>query len=77
MLLSSEPLRHPGPYDFGKSALFARVYTSGRDKYMDRGFTSAPPTDIMLMQRKLAGVFMLAARLRARIDVGQLFAPYL
>ena len=32
MLLSSEPLRHPGPYDFGKSDLFARVYTSGRDK---------------------------------------------
>ncbi|MBK5914020.1 ABC1 kinase family protein [Rhodocyclus purpureus] len=77
MLLSSEPLRHPGPYDFGKSDLFARVYTSGRDKYMDRGFTSAPPTDIMLMQRKLAGVFMLAARLRARVDVAELFAPYL
>ncbi|MBK1678985.1 ABC1 kinase family protein [Rhodocyclus tenuis] len=77
MLLCSEPLRHVGPYDFGHSDLFGRAYTGGRDQYMNNGFASAPPADIMLLQRKLAGVFMLAARLRARIDIGRLFAPYL
>lgn len=77
MLLCSEPLRHAGPYDFGHSDLFGRAYTNGREQYMDNGFASAPPADILLLQRKLAGVFMLAARLRARIDIGRLFAPYL
>jgi predicted unusual protein kinase regulating ubiquinone biosynthesis (AarF/ABC1/UbiB family) len=77
MLLSSEPMRHVGPYDFGRSDLFGRVYDSGRDHYLDRGFASAPPVEIMLLQRKLAGVFLLAARLRARVDVGRLFAAYL
>ncbi|MBK5915041.1 ABC1 kinase family protein [Rhodocyclus purpureus] len=77
MLLSSEPMRHVGPYDFGNSDLFGRAYRSGRDQYVENGFASPPPTEMLLMQRKLAGVFMLASRLRARIDVGRLFAPYL
>lgn len=77
MLLCSEPMRHAGAYDFGHSDLFGRAYSGGRDQFMDQGFASAPPVDIMLLQRKLVGVFMLAARLRARIDIGRLFAPYL
>jgi hypothetical protein len=77
IMYSSEPLRHGGAYDFGQSDLFGRVYTRGRDQYLDNGFDSAPPADVMLLQRKLAGVFMLGVRLRARIDIGQLFAAYL
>ncbi len=77
MLLSSEPMRYPGVYDFGQSDLFGRAYRSGKDQYKDNGFASPPPADIMLMQRKLAGVFLLASRLRARIDIGALFAPHL
>jgi predicted unusual protein kinase regulating ubiquinone biosynthesis (AarF/ABC1/UbiB family) len=77
IMFSSEPMRHAGAYDFGQSDLFGRLYTRGRDQYMGDGFASVPPADIMLLQRKLAGVFMLGVRLRARIDIGKLFAAYL
>ncbi|MQY52215.1 AarF/ABC1/UbiB kinase family protein [Rhodocyclus tenuis] len=77
VLLSGEPLRTHGRYDFGNSDLFGRVYANGRDQYREQGFPGAPPADIMLLQRKFAGVFLLASRLRARIDIGRLFDPYL
>lgn len=77
MHLAGEPLRHRGPYDFGASDLFNRSYASGRDQYLGEGFARTPPPDLLFLQRKFAGSFMLCARLQARVDVQALFAPHL
>ncbi len=77
MEMAGEPLRHRGPYDFGASDLFSRTYASGRDQYLGEGFARTPPPDLLFLQRKFAGSFMLCARLRARVDVQALFAPHL
>ena len=36
-----------------------------------------PPIDALFLQRKMAGLFLLATRLRARVPVRELIEPYL
>jgi predicted unusual protein kinase regulating ubiquinone biosynthesis (AarF/ABC1/UbiB family) len=63
-----EPLRHAGPYDFGRSTLPSRVRDIGLDLAFRRGFLHAPPPETVFLHRKLVGSFLLCARLRARVD---------
>jgi len=73
MLMSGEALRHEGPYDFGASDLFARVFERGRAQFFGAGYARTPPPDLIFLQRKFAGTFMLCGRLRARVDVKRVF----
>lgn len=75
--MSGEPLRHPGPYDFGASDLFARVYVRGRDLFFQDAFGKRPDPSTLFLHRKFVGTFMLCRRLRARVDLGELLAGYL
>ncbi len=74
MRLAGEPLRQMGAYDFGASSLFARSFEQGRDQFFGAGYTRTPPPDLIFLQRKFAGTFMLCARLQARVDLGEVFA---
>ncbi len=69
ILLVCEPLRRPGPYDFGRSRLPARVRDLAMDLAFRRGFLRAPPPETLFLHRKLVGSFLLCARIRARVDV--------
>jgi predicted unusual protein kinase regulating ubiquinone biosynthesis (AarF/ABC1/UbiB family) len=73
MMLAGEPLRHAGAYDFGASDLFARIFDQGHAQFLGAGFARTPPADLLFLQRKFIGTFMLCTRLRARVDVGALF----
>ena len=74
MRLAGEPLRHDGAYDFGASTLFARSFEQGREQFFGAGYARTPPPDLVFLQRKFAGTFMLCARLRARVDLAEAFA---
>jgi predicted unusual protein kinase regulating ubiquinone biosynthesis (AarF/ABC1/UbiB family) len=74
MRLAGEPLRHAGAYDFGASTLFARSFALGREQFFGAGYARTPPADLVFLQRKFAGSFMLCARLRARVDLAEIFA---
>ena len=77
MQLASEPLRHAGPYDFGASDLFQRSFAQGRAQFFGAGFARTPPPDILFLQRKFAGMFMMCARLGARVDLAEVFGTQL
>lgn len=77
LMAAGEPLRHAGVYDFGASTLFSRMFTQGQAQFFDQGFSRTPPADLLLLQRKFIGTFMLCTRLRARVDLASVFAPYL
>ena len=77
ILLVCEPLRHPGRYDFAASGLAARARTLGFDLAIRRGLLRAPPPETMFLHRKLAGSFLLLARIGARIDARALVLPFL
>ena len=77
ILLVCEPLRHRGRYDFGASDLTARARDLGFDLVVKQGLLKAPPPATMFLHRKLAGMYLLVARLGARVDVRSLIWPLL
>jgi predicted unusual protein kinase regulating ubiquinone biosynthesis (AarF/ABC1/UbiB family) len=77
MLTAGEPLAHVGPYDFAASDLFARVFEMGRAQILGNGYARTPPADLLFLQRKFVGTFLLCTRLRARLDVQALFGAHL
>jgi predicted unusual protein kinase regulating ubiquinone biosynthesis (AarF/ABC1/UbiB family) len=77
ILLVCEPLNHRGRYDFGASDLPARARDLGFDLAFKQGLLKAPPAETMFLQRKLAGVYLLVARLGAQVDMRKLIQPLL
>ncbi|WP_326942301.1 ABC1 kinase family protein [Actimicrobium sp. GrIS 1.19] len=68
-----EPLRFDGAFDFGTSDLAARLRDAGMALGMERDFWHTPQADVLLLHRKMAGLYLLAAKLRARVDVRRLW----
>lgn len=67
-----EPLAFEGDYDFGNSRLSARLAKLGESAQDFREFWQAPPADAVFFHRKVGGMFMLAHRFGARVDIRQL-----
>jgi len=68
-----EPLAHEGVYDFGTSRLAERIKEVGLKLSMEQEYWHTPPADALFLHRKLGGLYLLAARLKARVDVRSLF----
>ena len=75
--LVCEPLRTTGAYDYGASDLPRRARELGIDLAFKRGLLRMPPSHTMFLHRKLVGVFLLLARLGARVPTGRLVRPFL
>lgn len=73
---ATEPLRTPGPYDFGGSDLAQRIHQRGMAISSDPDAWHTPPADVLFLHRKMGGLFMLAAQLGARVDVHAIFNHY-
>jgi len=74
--MASAPLRQAGAFDFGASDLVTRLRAKGMEIGMAGDFATVPPVDVLLLQRKVAGTYLLAARLGARVELLPLVAPY-
>ncbi len=70
-------LRGPGAFDFGDRGFVGVLREQGLDIAADRGAWHIPPADILFVQRKISGAALLAARLKARVDVHAMLDPYL
>lgn len=77
ILTACEPLRHEGAFDFARSDIAARLRETGLALGLEQGFRRMPPPDTAFLHRKAGGLFLLCVRLRARVDVRALAAPYL
>lgn len=75
-LIAAEPL-HGGSYDFGQTRINSRIRDRLLEMDFDRRFLKLPTPELMFIQRKLGGLFMLAVRLRAEVDVGAIVQRYL
>jgi hypothetical protein len=49
----------------------------GMELALGKGFWRPPPIDSLYLHRKLGGTYLLAARLRARVDLRGLILPFL
>lgn len=72
VFLVCEPLRHRGRYDFQDSDLASRVRDLVYDLAFRRGLLRSPPPETIFLHRKLAGSFLLLARIGARVDARSL-----
>ncbi|MEI6485022.1 MAG: AarF/ABC1/UbiB kinase family protein [Sphingomonadales bacterium] len=70
------PLRLDGEFDFGAGGLASNLKDQSSTLIGQREHFTAPPPDILFIQRKIAGMYLLAARLKARVDVAALVRPY-
>ena len=75
--LATEPARTRGRYDFGASDLAVRIRDAGMALSFDQGYWHTPPADAVFLHRKLGGLYLLAARLRAKVDVRIILERYL
>ncbi|MEL6517587.1 MAG: AarF/ABC1/UbiB kinase family protein [Pseudomonadota bacterium] len=69
-------LRAPGAFDFADPTLQDEMRVAGMALGADRTFAHVPPMDVLFVQRKFAGMFLLAARLGARVDVREVVGRY-
>jgi predicted unusual protein kinase regulating ubiquinone biosynthesis (AarF/ABC1/UbiB family) len=75
--ISLEPLRQVGPFDFGASDIAMRMREAGMTMAAHHEYFRIPPMDTLFLQRKFGGMYMLAARMRAQVDLRALIAPHL
>ena len=77
MGMAFDVLRVGDAYDFSDTALSNQMQKEGLALAED-GFIPPPlPVDVLFLQRKFGGIFLLAARLRAQVDVKGLLTRYL
>lgn len=66
-----------GPFDFGDRAFVSLLREQGVEIAADRSTWHVPPADTLFVQRKISGTALLAARLKARVDVRAMVLPWL
>lgn len=74
--LACEPLYHGNVYDFASSDLSSRLQTQGMQLGLEKAYAHTPPANAIFLHRKLGGLFLLAIKLKAKVDMQGLFAPY-
>lgn len=72
--MACEPLRFDGEYDFSHNTLASRIKEAGMAMSMQSNEWHSPPADAIFVHRKLAGLYLLASRIGAKVNVKQLFA---
>ena len=75
--MSLEPLRHDGPFDFGASDLVTRMREAAMALSDQRDHVRLPPMDTFYLQRKFGGIYLLASRMKAQVDLRRLITPHL
>lgn len=77
LMLVLEPLRDDVDYDFARSTMARDLSTLAEDVRGYRNFWRAPPIDAVYFHRKVAGMYLLATRLKARVNVHRLVMRWL
>lgn len=76
-MMACEAIHQEGDYDFGTSDLVSRLQALGMALSYDLDFWHVPPADAVFIHRKLGGLFLLAKRLNAQINLRDVAAPWL
>ena len=74
--MACEPLYGESPYDFAASGLSSRLQHQGMQLGLEKEYAHTPSANAIFLHRKLGGLFLLAIKLKAKVDMQSLFAPY-
>ncbi len=70
------PIRQAVPFDFGNSRLIERLRDMGLAIGSEREFAHVPPPATLFLHRKIGGIYLIAAKLQARIPLRPLVGRY-
>lgn len=71
-----EPLRMTAAFDFATSDLLDRLRDMSLVIGQDRDLAHVPPAATLFLHRKIGGMYLMAAKLRAQIALGPMVEPY-
>ena len=74
--IALESFQEEGAYDFENSRLSERIAELSEDAYGYKEFWQTPPSSVLYLHRKLGGMFLLAMRMGAQVDVNAMVKPY-
>ncbi|MGI2957697.1 ABC1 kinase family protein [Vibrio alginolyticus] len=75
--MACEPMLVDEPYDFKASGLAQKLREAGTILSMEQEYWHTPPADALFLHRKIGGMYLLAARIGAKVNIRQLIQPYL
>ena len=70
------PVRQEGPFDFGTSTLLETLRDMGLAIGNDRELAHVPPAATLFLHRKIGGMYLMAAKLQARIALRPMVERY-
>lgn len=76
-ILATEPMRYVGKYDFSASDLAQRIRDKGMSISSKPDAWHTPPPDVLFLHRKMAGLYLIATKLKARVDVAQVIKQFM
>ena len=68
----TEPVRHSGSYDFARTDLMKRMSDQVIELRLNQHYWHLPPPDVLMLHRKLGGLYLACVRLKAKVDVRSL-----
>jgi predicted unusual protein kinase regulating ubiquinone biosynthesis (AarF/ABC1/UbiB family) len=71
--IAAEPLRSELPYHFGNSDIAKRIHKIGMSVSKDPDAWHTPPADVLFLHRKMAGLYLMAAKHNAVIDTRSIY----
>ncbi|MEM0977682.1 MAG: AarF/ABC1/UbiB kinase family protein [Pseudomonadota bacterium] len=76
MQFSFDMLKARGPFDFADPSPALEMRQRGLDLAQDMTHVHIPPVETLFVQRKFTGMYLLARKLRAKIDLNALLVPH-
>ncbi len=70
------PIRQDTAFDFGTSTLLERLRDMGLAIGQDRELAHVPPAATLFLHRKIGGMYLMAAKLRARVALRPMVETY-
>ncbi len=75
--MACQPLNYVGEYDFKNSTLAKNVSIAGRELSFKKNYWHTPPATALFLHRKIAGLYLIAVKLKAKINLQDLIFPYI
>lgn len=75
--MACEPMLLDEDYDFKASGLAQKLREAGTILSMEQDYWHTPPADALFLHRKIGGMYLLAARIGAKVNIHRLVMPYL
>jgi predicted unusual protein kinase regulating ubiquinone biosynthesis (AarF/ABC1/UbiB family) len=75
--MAMAPLRAGGAFDFGDNSMMVGLRDQGMAIAQAHDFWHIPPIETLFLQRKFGGIYLLASKLKARVQVKSLMERYI